>query len=58
MVKYGRVSERGSLWFIPAVFSYTGQTHSESKAFVLEGASKAQANSANRLRRGSEKLED
>ena len=36
MVKYGRVAERNSLRFIPAVFSHTGQIHSEFKAFVRE----------------------
>ena len=36
MIKYGRVAERNSLRFIPAVFSHTGQIHGEFKAFVRE----------------------
>ena len=36
MVKEGRVAERNSLRFIPAVFSHTGQIHGEFKAFVRE----------------------
>ena len=36
MVKYARVAEQNSLRIIPAVFSHTGQIHSEFKAFVRE----------------------
>ena len=33
---YGRVAERNSLRFIPAVFSHTGQIHDDFKALVRE----------------------
>ena len=36
MLKYDRVAERNSFRFIPAVFSHTGQTHGDFKAFVRE----------------------
>ena len=36
MVKCGRVAEQSNLRFVPAVFSHTGQTHGEFKAFVKE----------------------
>ena len=38
MAKYGRVAEQSNLRFVPvpAVFSHTGQTHGEFRAFVKE----------------------
>ena len=36
MAKYGRVAEQNNLRFIPAVFSHTGQIHSEFKILVKE----------------------
>ena len=34
MTKYGRVTERNNLRFIPAVFSHDGQIHGDFKALV------------------------
>ena len=36
IIKYGRVAEQSNLWFVPAVFSNTGQVHGEFRAFVKE----------------------
>ena len=36
MDKYGRIAEQSNLQFVPAVFSHTGQIHSEFRAFVKE----------------------
>ena len=58
MIKYGSVAERNSLRLIPAVFSHTGQTHGEFKAFVREQVRHKLITNSNRLRRRSEKLED